>query len=68
MDRERLQQLEEQCIQNQPPACEAACPVHVAARALLAAARGGDWDEARREFARAVPFPHVIAALLRRAV
>ena len=61
MDRDRLQQLEEQCIQNQPPACEAACPVHVAARTLLAAAARGDWDEARREFARAVPFPHVIA-------
>lgn len=61
MDRERLQQLEEQCIQNQPPACEAACPVHVAAKAMLAAGSGGDWDEARREFTRAVPFPHVIA-------
>ena len=61
MDRERLQQLEEQCIQNQPPACEAACPVHVAAKALSAAAAAGDWDEARREFIKAVPFPHVIA-------
>jgi NADPH-dependent glutamate synthase beta subunit-like oxidoreductase len=61
MDRERLQQLEEQCIQNQPPACETACPVHVGARALAAAAARGDWDEARREFVKAVPFPHVIA-------
>lgn len=61
MDRERLQQLEQQCIQNQPPACEAACPVHVAARALAAAAAAGDWDAARREFTRAVPFPHVVA-------
>ena len=61
MDRDRLQQLEEQCIQNQPPACVAACPVHVAARTLLAAAARGDWDAARREFVQAVPFPHVIA-------
>jgi NADPH-dependent glutamate synthase beta subunit-like oxidoreductase len=61
MDRERLQQLEEQCIQNQPPACETACPVHVSAKALAAAAAQGDWDAARREFVKAVPFPHVIA-------
>jgi NADPH-dependent glutamate synthase beta subunit-like oxidoreductase len=61
MDRERLQQLEHQCIQNQPPACTAACPVHVDARALAAAAATGDWDAARRAFVRAVPFPHVIA-------
>ena len=61
MDRDRLQQLEEQCIQNQPPACEAACPVHVAAKTMMAAAARGVWDEARREFTRAVPFPHVIA-------
>ncbi|HTX67572.1 MAG TPA: FAD-dependent oxidoreductase [Thermoleophilia bacterium] len=61
MDRERLLQLEEQCIQNQPPACEAACPVHVAAKAMLGAAASGDWDAALREFVKAVPFPHVIA-------
>ncbi len=61
MDSERLKQLEEQCIQNQPAACDAACPVHVAARAMLAAASRGDWDAARGEFTRVVPFPHVIA-------
>ncbi len=48
MDQKRLLRLEEQCIQNQPPACIAACPVHVDARAL---ARGGvavgDFDRGR---------------------
>jgi glutamate synthase (NADPH) small chain len=61
MDRERLQQLEEQCIQDRPPACTAACPVHVDARALAAAAGRGDFGEARRLFERLVPFPHVIS-------
>jgi NADPH-dependent glutamate synthase beta subunit-like oxidoreductase len=61
MDRERLLQLEGQCIQNQPPACTAACPVHVDAKALAAAAARGDWDAARREVVKAVLFPHVIA-------
>ena len=61
MDRERLLQLEEQCIQNQPAACDAACPVHVAARAMLAAAAAGDWTAARDAFTRAVPFPRVVS-------
>jgi NADPH-dependent glutamate synthase beta subunit-like oxidoreductase len=61
MDRERLLQLEAQCIQNEPAACDAACPVHVAARAMLAAAARGDWTAARDELTRAVPFPHVIS-------
>ena len=61
MDQKRLLQLEEQCIQNQPPACGAACPVHVDARELAAAAGRGDWTEARRQLTQAVPFPHVIA-------
>jgi NADPH-dependent glutamate synthase beta subunit-like oxidoreductase len=61
MDQTRLLQLEEQCIQNQPAACVTACPVHVDARALLAAAARDDFAEARRAFTQAVPFPHVIA-------
>ncbi|HMK92732.1 MAG TPA: FAD-dependent oxidoreductase, partial [Thermoleophilia bacterium] len=61
MDQKRLLELEEQCIQNQPAACVAACPVHVDARALAAAWGAGDALEARRVFTQAVPFPHVIA-------
>ena len=61
MDLQKLLALEEQCIQNQPPACNAACPVHVDARALAAAIAAGDFTEARRVFTQAVPFPHVIA-------
>jgi NADPH-dependent glutamate synthase beta subunit-like oxidoreductase len=61
MDQKRLLQLEEQCIQNQPAACVTACPVHVDARAMLAAAAGDDFAEARRLFAQAVPFPHIVA-------
>ena len=61
MDQKRLLQLEEQCIQNQPAACVTTCPVHVEARAMLAAASQGDWTEARRAFTQAVPFPRVIS-------
>lgn len=61
MDRQRLLELEAQCVQNQPAACVAACPVHVDVRELVAAARRGDWTTARGIFAQQVPFPGVIA-------
>ncbi len=61
MDRERLQQLEAQCIQSQPPACTAACPLHVDGRGIAAAVGRSDFAAARLLFQRTVPFPHVIA-------
>ncbi|HOT24114.1 MAG TPA: FAD-dependent oxidoreductase [Thermoleophilia bacterium] len=61
MDLQRLLQLEEQCIQKEPPPCDAACPVHVDARALAAALSRGGFSEGRRIFTDAVPFPRVIA-------
>ena len=61
VDQQRLKQLEEQCIQDRPPACTAACPVHVDARELAAAWRRGEPEEARRVFTASVPFPNVIA-------
>ncbi|RPI31644.1 MAG: hypothetical protein EHM52_01240, partial [Actinomycetota bacterium] len=61
MDRQRLHQLEEQCIQRQPAACVAACPVHVDARALAAAVGRADFTEARRVLSHSVPFPRTIA-------
>jgi len=61
MDQQRLHQLERQCIQSEPAACVAACPLHVDARAMVAAAARGDLTEARRILAHAVPFPRAIA-------
>jgi len=61
MDQKTLLRLEEQCIQNQPPACVTTCPVHVGAKELLAAARAGDFGQARLIFTSTVPFPHVIS-------
>jgi len=61
MDQKELLRLEEQCIQNQPPACTTACPVHVDARQMASAGSRGEWADARAEFTQAVPFPRVIA-------
>lgn len=61
MDQERLAQLERQCIQDRPPACTAACPVHVDARELNAAVARDDFAAAREVLQRTVPFPRIIA-------
>jgi glutamate synthase (NADPH/NADH) small chain len=62
-DQKELRALESQCIQDCAPPCQAACPVHVDARAMLAAVAGGDFAAAHRTYARAVLFPGVISRL-----
>ncbi len=62
-DQKKLRELEAQCIQDHAPPCQAACPVHVDVRAMLAAASQGDFAAAFRVFAKTVPFPGVISRL-----
>jgi NADPH-dependent glutamate synthase beta subunit-like oxidoreductase len=61
MDRQKSLEREARCIQDQPPACTARCPVHVDVRALAQEVGDGDLAGARALLARAVPFPRVIA-------
>ena len=61
MDQEELGKLEARCIQEQPPACAAACPVHVDARAMAAAIAGGDFTSAAKIYKKSVPFPGIIS-------
>lgn len=61
MDQLRLRQLEEQCIQENAPACTAGCPVHVDARAMIAAMAAENFGEAFRLLRKSVPFPAIIA-------
>jgi glutamate synthase (NADPH) small chain len=35
MDRQKVRERENQCIQEQPPTCTAACPIHVDARGMI---------------------------------
>ncbi len=61
MEQDELRKLEEQCIQEQPPACAAACPVHVDVRAMMAAAARGSFAEAAKILRKSVPFPGIIS-------
>jgi NADPH-dependent glutamate synthase beta subunit-like oxidoreductase len=63
MEQDELRKLEDQCIQEQPPACAAACPVHVDARALAAEVARGDFAAAAKILKKTLPFPGIISRI-----
>ncbi|MDR3518179.1 MAG: FAD-dependent oxidoreductase [Azospirillaceae bacterium] len=63
MDRQRVQEREAQCIQEQPPACNTGCPLHVDVRGMMAHLRLGEFSAAFGLFARSVPFPAIIGRI-----
>ena len=63
MDRQRVRERENQCIQEQPPTCTAACPIHVDARGMIECIRKQDFSAAFAIFNRFVPFPRIISRI-----
>jgi NADPH-dependent glutamate synthase beta subunit-like oxidoreductase len=61
MDREQVRRWEGQCIEEQPPACTASCPLHVDARALSVAVAAGDFKKGLALLATAAPLPRILA-------
>jgi Fe-S oxidoreductase len=63
MEQADLRKLEAQCVQEEPPFCTAACPLHVNARAFCSLMGQGDWDKAWAVLARTLPLPGVLSRL-----
>ncbi|SCM70955.1 4Fe-4S ferredoxin, iron-sulfur binding domain protein [uncultured Pleomorphomonas sp.] len=61
MDGDQVKAWEALCIEEQPPACSAACPLHVDARAMAEKMAAGDFTGAIALYARVVPFPAIVA-------
>jgi len=61
MEREQVRRWEGQCIEDQAPACTAACPLHVDARGLAVAVAAGDFKKGLALLANAAPLPQVLA-------
>ncbi|MFA5055889.1 MAG: pyridine nucleotide-disulfide oxidoreductase/dicluster-binding protein [Dehalococcoidia bacterium] len=61
MDIDEIAKYKDKCIQEEPPFCQAACPVHVDVRFLMQNIREGDYDKAYRMYARKVLFPGIIS-------
>ena len=63
MDQKELREQEKRCIQEQAPACTAACPAHVDVRGMLAAIQEGDYPAAYELYRKAVPFPEIVSRI-----
>ncbi|MCE1252452.1 MAG: 4Fe-4S dicluster domain-containing protein [Anaerolineae bacterium] len=63
MDQNRLRELEEQCIQEHAPACQAGCPVHVDGRGLAVEVGRGDFAAALKILRKSIPFPAIIGRI-----
>jgi Fe-S oxidoreductase len=61
MDQAELRALENRCIQDEAPACTAACPVHVYARAVIGAVAGGRPGDGAAVLRKQLPFPVTVA-------
>ena len=59
MDGDQVKAWEALCVEEQPPACVAACPLHVDARGMAEKMAAGDFVGAFSLYARVVPFPEI---------
>ena len=63
MDQSELRQWEQRCIQEEPPPCTAACPLHVDARAFIGFLQGGRWADALKALHKVMPLPGVLGRI-----
>ena len=60
--KEELEARESLCVHEQPPYCNAACPLKLDTKALAAAIAQGDFDKARALYEKITPFPALLSA------
>jgi len=60
--KEELEAREHLCVHEQPPYCNAACPLKLDTKAMLAAIADGDWGKAMQLYEKITPFPHILSA------
>ena len=63
MDQQTLRRMEKQCIQEEAPACQAACPLHVDVRTFVLKVSQGKWNEAWKILNKSMPFPGILGRI-----
>ena len=63
MDQKKLRQVEKQCIQEEAPACQSACPLHVDVRTFVHQISLGRFDDAWKTLAKTMPFPGILGRI-----
>ena len=60
--KEELEAREVLCVHEQPAYCNAACPLKLDTKAMVAAIAEGDFTKARALYEKITPFPHILSA------
>lgn len=63
MEQKDLRRWEWLCIQEEPPLCQAACPIHVDVRLFTRHLAAGKVDEARKVLAKTMPLSGVLGRI-----
>jgi glutamate synthase (NADPH/NADH) small chain len=63
MDQKTLREWEYRCIQEEPPWCTAACPLHVDVRALASHIGKGSWTNAWKVLRKHMPLPNILGRI-----
>ncbi|MDD3293186.1 MAG: heterodisulfide reductase-related iron-sulfur binding cluster [Geobacteraceae bacterium] len=63
MEKNELIAWEKKCIQEEPPECTSACPLHVDARLFLKEIQKCDWDSAYKVLHKTMPFPGILGRI-----
>ena len=60
--KEELEARESLCVHEQPPYCNAACPLKLDTKAMMAAIAAGDFNKAMQLYEKITPFPSILCA------
>ena len=60
--KEELEARESLCVHEQPAYCNAACPLKLDTKAMVAAMAAGDFSKALQLYEKITPFPHILSA------
>ncbi|HEY8910911.1 MAG TPA: heterodisulfide reductase-related iron-sulfur binding cluster [Desulfosporosinus sp.] len=63
MEQDELKREEDKCIQENPPACTAGCPIHLDARKLMLDIQKQDLKSALATLQKKQPFPGIISRI-----
>ena len=61
--KEELESRESLCIHEQPAYCNAACPLKLDTKAMVAAMAAGDFSKALQLYEKITPFPYILSSL-----
>ena len=60
--KEELEARESACVHEQSAYCNAACPLKLDTKAMMAAVAAGDFTKALALYDKITPFPHILSA------